>query len=162
MHPLPFVSASLFTFVRAGGSSAFPLLGEIPAEASLCPYCIYNHPLGESENANEQTQDQHHGFGNSCHPSSPGHSSSQCHFSSPRHGDRQTPEAKRRLSERCWAGLRAKLDLIVGSRYFNRGIMIAILINTLSMGIEYHQQVRWCVSAPQAACACVCVHVHTV
>uniref|UniRef100_A0A8C2DQB7 Voltage-dependent T-type calcium channel subunit alpha n=1 Tax=Cyprinus carpio TaxID=7962 RepID=A0A8C2DQB7_CYPCA len=29
---------------------------------------------------------------------------------------------------------------IVDSKYFGRGIMIAILINTLSMGIEYHEQ----------------------
>uniref|UniRef100_A0AAZ3PJV6 Voltage-dependent T-type calcium channel subunit alpha n=1 Tax=Oncorhynchus tshawytscha TaxID=74940 RepID=A0AAZ3PJV6_ONCTS len=29
---------------------------------------------------------------------------------------------------------------VVSSRYFNRGIMISILINTLSMGIEFHQQ----------------------
>ena len=31
---------------------------------------------------------------------------------------------------------------IVDSKYFGRGIMIAIMINTLSMGIEYHEQVR--------------------
>lgn len=31
---------------------------------------------------------------------------------------------------------------IVDSKYFGRGIMIAILVNTLSMGIEYHEQVR--------------------
>nr|CAB3227403.1 voltage-dependent T-type calcium channel subunit alpha-1G [Phallusia mammillata] len=29
---------------------------------------------------------------------------------------------------------------VVDSRYFNRGIMIAILINTMSMGIEHHNQ----------------------
>lgn len=33
---------------------------------------------------------------------------------------------------------------IVDSKYFGRGIMIAILINTLSMGIEYHEQVGTC------------------
>uniref|UniRef100_UPI00398E85C5 voltage-dependent T-type calcium channel subunit alpha-1H n=1 Tax=Pristiophorus japonicus TaxID=55135 RepID=UPI00398E85C5 len=33
-----------------------------------------------------------------------------------------------------------KMKKIVESKYFNRGIMIAILINTLSMGIEYHEQ----------------------
>uniref|UniRef100_A0A8C7MRW9 Voltage-dependent T-type calcium channel subunit alpha n=1 Tax=Oncorhynchus kisutch TaxID=8019 RepID=A0A8C7MRW9_ONCKI len=32
------------------------------------------------------------------------------------------------------------LTPVVSSRYFNRGIMISILINTLSMGIEFHQQ----------------------
>ncbi len=37
---------------------------------------------------------------------------------------------------------------IVDSKYFGQGIMIAILINTLSMGIEYHEQVsaRLCCS----------------
>lgn len=34
------------------------------------------------------------------------------------------------------------LKRIVESKYFNRGIMIAILINTLSMGVEYHEQVK--------------------
>uniref|UniRef100_S4RV19 Ion transport domain-containing protein n=1 Tax=Petromyzon marinus TaxID=7757 RepID=S4RV19_PETMA len=29
---------------------------------------------------------------------------------------------------------------IVNSKYFNRGIMVAILINTVSMAIEYHEQ----------------------
>lgn len=43
---------------------------------------------------------------------------------------------------RAWINFRDKLKRIVESKYFNRGIMIAILINTLSMGIEYHEQVR--------------------
>uniref|UniRef100_A0A8C9T5T0 Calcium voltage-gated channel subunit alpha1 I n=1 Tax=Scleropages formosus TaxID=113540 RepID=A0A8C9T5T0_SCLFO len=37
-------------------------------------------------------------------------------------------------------GMRLKLWGIVESKYFNRGIMIAILINTISMGIEHHDQ----------------------
>uniref|UniRef100_A0A8C9ZA88 Calcium channel, voltage-dependent, T type, alpha 1H subunit a n=1 Tax=Sander lucioperca TaxID=283035 RepID=A0A8C9ZA88_SANLU len=41
---------------------------------------------------------------------------------------------------RAWVGFREKLKRIVESKYFNRGIMIAILVNTLSMGIEYHEQ----------------------
>ncbi|XP_045930617.1 voltage-dependent T-type calcium channel subunit alpha-1I isoform X2 [Micropterus dolomieu] len=40
----------------------------------------------------------------------------------------------------AWRGFREKLKRIVESKYFNRGIMIAILVNTLSMGIEYHEQ----------------------
>lgn len=43
---------------------------------------------------------------------------------------------------RAWKDFREKLRRIVESKYFNRGIMIAILVNTLSMGIEYHEQVR--------------------
>uniref|UniRef100_A0A7N8XAE6 Voltage-dependent T-type calcium channel subunit alpha-1H n=1 Tax=Mastacembelus armatus TaxID=205130 RepID=A0A7N8XAE6_9TELE len=41
---------------------------------------------------------------------------------------------------RAWTDFRDKLRRIVESKYFNRGIMIAILVNTLSMGIEYHEQ----------------------
>ncbi|XP_060945759.1 voltage-dependent T-type calcium channel subunit alpha-1H [Limanda limanda] len=41
---------------------------------------------------------------------------------------------------RAWVNFREKLKRIVESKYFNRGIMIAILVNTLSMGIEYHEQ----------------------
>nr|XP_061837564.1 voltage-dependent T-type calcium channel subunit alpha-1H-like isoform X1 [Nerophis lumbriciformis] len=41
---------------------------------------------------------------------------------------------------RAWMNFRERLKRIVESKYFNRGIMIAILVNTLSMGIEYHQQ----------------------
>uniref|UniRef100_W5LLA1 Calcium voltage-gated channel subunit alpha1 I n=1 Tax=Astyanax mexicanus TaxID=7994 RepID=W5LLA1_ASTMX len=39
-----------------------------------------------------------------------------------------------------WIEMRIKLWGIVESKYFNRGIMIAILINTISMGIEHHEQ----------------------
>ena len=40
-----------------------------------------------------------------------------------------------------WTGMRRKLWGIVESKYFSRGIMIAILINTIRMGIEHHNQV---------------------
>ncbi|XP_029805117.1 voltage-dependent T-type calcium channel subunit alpha-1H, partial [Suricata suricatta] len=39
-----------------------------------------------------------------------------------------------------WAAFSGKLRRIVDSKYFNRGIMVAILTNTLSMGVEYHEQ----------------------
>ena len=131
------------------GHPALPLPGEVPVESSVCPYCIYYNQLSDTENVNEQTEDQRHGYSNSCHGNSPCHSNSPCRCSSPCRGDVQVSEPKKRLWLRCWAGLQTKLDLIVGSRYFSRGIMIAILINTLSMGIEYHEQVCFCV--------CVCV-----
>uniref|UniRef100_A0A667I9H2 Calcium voltage-gated channel subunit alpha1 H n=1 Tax=Lynx canadensis TaxID=61383 RepID=A0A667I9H2_LYNCA len=41
---------------------------------------------------------------------------------------------------RVWAAFGGKLRRIVDSKYFNRGIMVAILTNTLSMGVEYHEQ----------------------
>ena len=51
----------------------------------------------------------------------------------------------RRRCQGLWYEVRVKLWSIVESKYFNRGIMIAILINTISMGIEHHQQVGCCV-----------------
>ncbi|XP_062932382.1 voltage-dependent T-type calcium channel subunit alpha-1I [Cynocephalus volans] len=44
------------------------------------------------------------------------------------------------LCGNMWREMRAKLRGIVDSKYFNRGIMIAILVNTVSMGIEHHEQ----------------------
>uniref|UniRef100_A0A8C8AU89 Voltage-dependent T-type calcium channel subunit alpha n=1 Tax=Otus sunia TaxID=257818 RepID=A0A8C8AU89_9STRI len=44
------------------------------------------------------------------------------------------------LCSDMWREVRVKLRGIVDSKYFNRGIMIAILVNTISMGIEHHEQ----------------------
>ncbi|KAJ6658956.1 hypothetical protein lerEdw1_019593 [Lerista edwardsae] len=44
------------------------------------------------------------------------------------------------LCNDMWQEVRVKLRGIVESKYFNRGIMIAILVNTISMGIEHHEQ----------------------
>ncbi|XP_059353762.1 voltage-dependent T-type calcium channel subunit alpha-1I-like [Carassius carassius] len=48
--------------------------------------------------------------------------------------------ACRRRSRKLLMEMRVKLRGIVESKYFNRGIMVAILINTISMGIEHHEQ----------------------
>ncbi|KAG1968483.1 voltage-dependent T-type calcium channel subunit alpha-1H isoform X2 [Pimephales promelas] len=48
-------------------------------------------------------------------------------------------EKRNRLAQ-FWEDFRDRLTRIVDSKYFNQGIMIAILINTLSMGIEHHEQ----------------------
>ncbi|NWR76042.1 CAC1I protein, partial [Centropus unirufus] len=45
-----------------------------------------------------------------------------------------------KLCSEMWCEVRVKLRGIVDSKYFNRGIMIAILVNTISMGIEHHEQ----------------------
>ncbi|KAM6284028.1 voltage-dependent T-type calcium channel subunit alpha-1I isoform 2-T2 [Spheniscus humboldti] len=45
-----------------------------------------------------------------------------------------------KLCSDMWQEVRVKLRGIVDSKYFNRGIMIAILVNTISMGIEHHEQ----------------------
>ncbi|XP_063171076.1 voltage-dependent T-type calcium channel subunit alpha-1H [Candoia aspera] len=53
---------------------------------------------------------------------------------------KRKPPKERNKITRLWKAFGNKLKRIVESKYFNRGIMIAILINTLSMGIEYHEQ----------------------
>uniref|UniRef100_A0A674JGJ6 Calcium voltage-gated channel subunit alpha1 H n=1 Tax=Terrapene triunguis TaxID=2587831 RepID=A0A674JGJ6_9SAUR len=52
---------------------------------------------------------------------------------------KKKPKERNKVA-RLWVAFGNKLKRIVESKYFNRGIMIAILINTLSMGIEYHEQ----------------------
>ncbi|XP_072230270.1 voltage-dependent T-type calcium channel subunit alpha-1G isoform X3 [Leuresthes tenuis] len=67
-----------------------------------------------------------------------------------RHRDRRDSRQPRKKSRRLgktaakavhfWRLVCDTFRKIVDSKYFGRGIMIAILINTLSMGIEYHEQ----------------------
>ncbi|XP_047399671.1 voltage-dependent T-type calcium channel subunit alpha-1G isoform X29 [Sciurus carolinensis] len=66
------------------------------------------------------------------------------------HGDLRDPHSRRRRSQgpatepgsvlAFWRLICDTFRKIVDSKYFGRGIMIAILVNTLSMGIEYHEQ----------------------
>ncbi|XP_055436002.1 voltage-dependent T-type calcium channel subunit alpha-1G isoform X24 [Bubalus kerabau] len=65
-------------------------------------------------------------------------------------GDLRDPQSRRRRSLGLdvepnsvlafWRLICDTFRKIVDSKYFGRGIMIAILVNTLSMGIEYHEQ----------------------
>ncbi|XP_009950632.1 PREDICTED: voltage-dependent T-type calcium channel subunit alpha-1I [Leptosomus discolor] len=55
--------------------------------------------------------------------------------------EEEVEEGRRlKLCSDMWREVRVKLRGIVDSKYFNRGIMIAILVNTISMGIEHHEQ----------------------
>lgn len=105
-----------------------------------CPYCAKamaneseaacegNETAGDSdsEGVYEFTQDIHH---------------------RDRRDSRQPKKKHQRLGKtaanvvRFWRLVCDTFRKIVDSKYFGRGIMIAILINTLSMGIEYHEQV---------------------
>uniref|UniRef100_A0A4W6CRX9 Voltage-dependent T-type calcium channel subunit alpha n=1 Tax=Lates calcarifer TaxID=8187 RepID=A0A4W6CRX9_LATCA len=104
-----------------------------------CPYCakaLANESEGgtegnetpgdsDSEGVYEFTQDLHH---------------------RDRRDSRQPKKKHRRLGKTAakvvhfWRLVCDTFRKIVDSKYFGRGIMIAILINTLSMGIEYHEQ----------------------
>lgn len=130
----------------AGGCAAHPALplpGEVPVESSPCPYCSYYNrvrdPQIQAADGDHRHQQQRGPVGSPPPPLQP-----PCKSPTPRPGEGHAARHVWRACARCWAELRGKLELIVGSRYFNRGIMIAILINTLSMGIEYHEQVWAC------------------
>ncbi|CAL8307361.1 unnamed protein product [Boreogadus saida] len=109
-----------------------------PGEAGLtttfdpegCPYCAKALALGgdpeggfddsDSEGVYEFTQDLHHRDGRDARGRGPGLTAARV--------------------VRFWRLVCDTFRKIVDSKYFGRGIMIAILINTLSMGIEYHEQ----------------------
>ncbi|XP_069779389.1 voltage-dependent T-type calcium channel subunit alpha-1G [Narcine bancroftii] len=92
-----------------------------------CPICIRSNETevvdnetldSESEGVYEFTQDTHY-------------------------SDQRDPQRNQRGATKCWTFWNMVCNTcrkIVDSKYFGRGIMIAILINTLSMGIEYHEQ----------------------
>ncbi|KAG5832419.1 hypothetical protein ANANG_G00290960 [Anguilla anguilla] len=125
---------------RDAGRFSLPMEGMAGLAGDLlsCPYCAQalENPdleLSDSDSGGsgadgiyEFTQDRCHG-----NEGRPGRSRSQ---------RRRARARDRNCVALCWEVFRRKLKRIVESKYFNRGIMIAILINTLSMGIEYHQQ----------------------
>uniref|UniRef100_A0A8C7IPQ9 Voltage-dependent T-type calcium channel subunit alpha n=1 Tax=Oncorhynchus kisutch TaxID=8019 RepID=A0A8C7IPQ9_ONCKI len=82
-------------------------------ESLPCPYCVHDDQLCDNDHADFEPSNQGHG--------------------------NLSPRRVNSLRRVDGQALRPIRDL-VGSRYFNRGIMISILINTLSMGIEFHQQ----------------------
>ncbi|XP_017582302.1 PREDICTED: voltage-dependent T-type calcium channel subunit alpha-1G isoform X17 [Corvus brachyrhynchos] len=97
-----------------------------------CPYCL-TALAGEAELSDNETADS----------DSEGvyEFTQDAHYSDQR--DPQRGRARARRASRVlafWHMVCETFRKIVDSKYFGRGIMVAILINTLSMGIEYHEQ----------------------
>ncbi|XP_060714817.1 voltage-dependent T-type calcium channel subunit alpha-1G isoform X5 [Tachysurus vachellii] len=104
-------------------------------DPETCPYCIKslgNDSEGteanetadsDSEGVYEFTQDAHYRDGRD-----------------PNKKKKFTLGARAAKVVHFWRLVCETFRKIVDSKYFGRGIMIAILINTLSMGIEYHEQ----------------------
>ncbi|XP_016360331.1 voltage-dependent T-type calcium channel subunit alpha-1H [Sinocyclocheilus anshuiensis] len=102
-------------------------VGLVSSESSSCPICALE---GDGVNCNSNTESDREKHG-------PDVSSEQ----SKRNQDlREKGSGHENCVCMCVHYSRAILRRIVDSKYFNRGIMIAILINTLSMGVEYHEQ----------------------
>ncbi|XP_056198283.1 voltage-dependent T-type calcium channel subunit alpha-1G isoform X10 [Falco biarmicus] len=97
-----------------------------------CPYCL-KVLASEAELTDNETADS----------DSEGvyEFTQDAHYSDQR--DPQRGRARARRASRVlafWHVVCETFRKIVDSKYFGRGIMVAILINTLSMGIEYHEQ----------------------
>uniref|UniRef100_A0A667ILF7 Calcium voltage-gated channel subunit alpha1 H n=1 Tax=Lynx canadensis TaxID=61383 RepID=A0A667ILF7_LYNCA len=106
-----------------------PQAGTLTCELKSCPYCASapedpDFELSDSESGGSE--------GNGVYEFT----------QDVRHGDRRDPMRPPAAGGpgRVWAAFGGKLRRIVDSKYFNRGIMVAILTNTLSMGVEYHEQ----------------------
>ncbi|XP_027481046.2 voltage-dependent T-type calcium channel subunit alpha-1G isoform X12 [Zalophus californianus] len=101
-----------------------------------CPYCAragvgqgelagHEMPDSDSEAVYELTQDAQHGDPRDPHN---------------RHRRSLGLDVEPSSVLAFWRLICDTFRKIVDSKYFGRGIMIAILVNTLSMGIEYHEQ----------------------
>uniref|UniRef100_A0A8C9VSY6 Voltage-dependent T-type calcium channel subunit alpha-1H n=1 Tax=Scleropages formosus TaxID=113540 RepID=A0A8C9VSY6_SCLFO len=125
----------------SGLNLSFQTAGTVPAllpcELTNCPYCarVLENPdteLSDSDSFCSRSEADAYGITRDMH-----YGTEDRTIRSQRHLKR--PKEKNCVA-RAWENFRDKLKRIVDSKYFNRGIMIAILINTLSMGIEYHEQ----------------------
>ncbi|NXD82261.1 CAC1H protein, partial [Halcyon senegalensis] len=115
--------------------------GTLTCELQDCPFCasLLEDPEfafsdsdscdSDSNGVYEFTQDLRHGD----------HRDQLQQQRGRRRRKKKKPKERNKVT-RVWKAFGSKLKRIVESKYFNRGIMIAILINTLSMGIEYHEQ----------------------
>ncbi|XP_039179892.1 voltage-dependent T-type calcium channel subunit alpha-1G-like isoform X9 [Crotalus tigris] len=97
-----------------------------------CPYCtktLANNPEQKDHEAGDSDSDAVYEF------------TQDAHYSDQRDPQRQKARGRNTLKLLAfWKVICETFRKIVDSKYFGRGIMIAILINTLSMGIEYHEQ----------------------
>ncbi|XP_053783738.1 voltage-dependent T-type calcium channel subunit alpha-1H isoform X2 [Desmodus rotundus] len=128
-----------------------PQSGTLTCELKDCPYCagalgdpeweLSGSESGDSEGnaVYEFTQDLRHGdHRDPVQPTPAADTAAQGGVR--RRAQPQVASGGRGGLGRVWAAASGKLRRIVDSKYFNRGIMAAILTNTLSMGIEYHEQ----------------------
>ncbi|XP_034877762.1 voltage-dependent T-type calcium channel subunit alpha-1H isoform X2 [Mirounga leonina] len=128
-----------------------PQAGTLTCELKNCPYCTsaLDNPdfeLSDSESGGSEgnmvyefTQDVRHGDHRDPMRFPPAADAPSQGSARPRAQRRAAPGEQGGLGH-IWATFSGKLCRIVDSKYFNRGIMVAILTNTLSMGVEYHEQ----------------------
>uniref|UniRef100_A0A452RC35 Calcium voltage-gated channel subunit alpha1 H n=1 Tax=Ursus americanus TaxID=9643 RepID=A0A452RC35_URSAM len=128
-----------------------PQAGTLTCELKNCPYCASalddpDFELSDSESGGSEgnavyefTQDVRHGDRRDTMRSPPAADTAGQGGARPR-AQRRAALGEQGGLGHVWATFSGKLCRIVDSKYFNRGIMVAILTNTLSMGVEYHEQ----------------------
>nr|XP_034986572.1 voltage-dependent T-type calcium channel subunit alpha-1H [Zootoca vivipara] len=120
-----------------------PQANMLNCELQNCPYCasILQDPEFEfSESDSYESGDDNTGVYEFTQDVKHGDQRDQIQQQRNKKRKKKKEPKERNRIVRFWKAFGDKLKRIVESKYFNRGIMIAILINTLSMGIEYHEQ----------------------
>nr|XP_023487615.1 voltage-dependent T-type calcium channel subunit alpha-1I isoform X1 [Equus caballus] len=116
-----------------------PISAMLASDPSSCPRCqceAGRRPSGQEGSGSGDSE------GGEAEADGDGaRSSEDCTSSGLGKEDEEEPaDGAARLCGDVWREMRAKLRGIVDSKYFSRGIMMAILVNTVSMGIEHHEQ----------------------
>uniref|UniRef100_A0A8D0GI26 Calcium voltage-gated channel subunit alpha1 H n=1 Tax=Sphenodon punctatus TaxID=8508 RepID=A0A8D0GI26_SPHPU len=115
----------------------------LSCELQNCPYCahILEDPEFEfSESDSYDSDEDNNGVYEFTQDLQHGDQRDQIQQQKKKKKRKKKKPKERNKVAKLWMAFGNKLKRIVDSKYFNRGIMIAILINTLSMGIEYHEQ----------------------
>lgn len=123
-----------------------PISAMLASDAASCPHCqreVARPPLGlggtdtvqEGSSSGDSGGGEDEGNRDEARSSEDGASSGLG-----KEDEEEQADGATRLCGDVWRETRAKLRGIVDSKYFNRGIMMAILVNTVSMGIEHHEQ----------------------
>ncbi|XP_031205620.1 voltage-dependent T-type calcium channel subunit alpha-1I isoform X1 [Mastomys coucha] len=119
-----------------------PISAILASDPSSCPHC--QHEAGRRPSGLGSTDSGQEGSGSGgsaeAEANGDGPQSSEDGVSSGLGKEEEQEDGAARLCGDVWRETRAKLRGIVDSKYFNRGIMMAILVNTVSMGIEHHEQ----------------------
>ncbi|XP_053440941.1 voltage-dependent T-type calcium channel subunit alpha-1I isoform X1 [Nycticebus coucang] len=123
-----------------------PISATLASDPASCPRCQHEagwrpSGLGSTDSGQEGSGSGGSGGGEE-EADGDGAQSSEDGVSSglEKEDEEEQADGPARLCEAVWRETRAKLRGIVDSKYFNRGIMMAILVNTVSMGIEHHEQ----------------------
>ncbi|XP_007519450.2 voltage-dependent T-type calcium channel subunit alpha-1I [Erinaceus europaeus] len=119
-----------------------PISAILASDPASCPRCLHEAGPGSTDSGQEDSgSSMVSGRAEADDDRASGQSSEEGASSELGKEDEEEPvDGPAQLCGAVWRETRAKLRGIVDSKYFNRGIMMAILVNTVSMGIEHHEQ----------------------